>query len=81
MQWTWATSLTSGLDTLIPFSWFFAINEFNGPSAGNTYEEAALQGISEVVERHVCALVNHEKIPTPTHRSGLGSGSGGQGFA
>lgn len=66
MQWTWATSLTTGLDTLIPFSWFFAINEFNGPSAGNTYEEAALQGISEVVERHVCALVNHEKIPTPT---------------
>jgi ribosomal protein S12 methylthiotransferase accessory factor len=65
MQWTWATSLTSGLDTLIPFSWFFAINEFNGPSAGNTYEEAALQGISEVVERHVCALINHEKIQTP----------------
>jgi ribosomal protein S12 methylthiotransferase accessory factor len=65
MRWTWATSLTTGLDTLIPFSWFFAINEFNGPSAGNTYEEAALQGISEVVERHVCALINHEKIPTP----------------
>ncbi|MBW6519456.1 MAG: YcaO-like family protein [Desulfoarculaceae bacterium] len=65
MQWTWATSLTSGRDTLIPFSWFFAINEFNGPSAGNTYEEAALQGISEVVERHVCALVNHEKRATP----------------
>jgi ribosomal protein S12 methylthiotransferase accessory factor len=65
MQWTWATSLTTGLDTLIPFSWFFAINEFNGSSAGNTFEEAALQGISEVVERHVCALVSHLKIPTP----------------
>lgn len=64
MQWTWATSLTTGVDTLIPFSWFFAINEFNGPSAGNTYEEAALQGVSEVVERHVCALINHEKIAT-----------------
>ena len=65
MQWTWATSLTTGRDSLIPFSWFFAINEFNGPSAGNTYEEAALQGICEVVERHVCALINHEKIATP----------------
>lgn len=65
MQWAWATSLSTGLDTLIPFSWFFAINEFNGPSAGNTYEEAALQGISEVVERHVCALVSHHRIPTP----------------
>jgi len=65
MQWAWATSLTNGQDTLMPFSWFFAINEFNGPSAGNTYEEAALQGISEVVERHVCALVSHQRIPTP----------------
>ena len=65
MQWTWATSITTGIDTLIPFSWFFAINEFNGSSAGNTCEEAALQGISEVVERHVCALVSHQKIPTP----------------
>lgn len=65
MQWAWATSLTTGQDTLVPFSWFFAINEFNGPSAGNTYEEAALQGICEVVERHVCALVSHQRIPTP----------------
>lgn len=65
MQWTWATSLTTGLEILIPFSWFFAINEFNGSSAGNTCEEAALQGISEVVERHVCSLVSHQKIPTP----------------
>jgi ribosomal protein S12 methylthiotransferase accessory factor len=65
MQWTWATSLTTGRDTLIPFYWYFAINEFNGPSAGNTYEEAALQGISEVVERHVCSRVSHEKRATP----------------
>ena len=65
MQWTWATSLVSGDDILMPFSWFFAINEFNGPSAGNSYEEAALQGICEIVERHVCALVTHKKIKTP----------------
>jgi ribosomal protein S12 methylthiotransferase accessory factor len=65
MQWTWATRLSDSEDILIPFSWFFAINEFNGPSAGNSYEEAALQGICEIVERHVCALVSHEKIKTP----------------
>jgi ribosomal protein S12 methylthiotransferase accessory factor len=65
MQWTWATNLTNGQDVLMPFSWFFAINEFNGPSAGNSYEEAAMQGISEIVERHVCALVSHGKIKTP----------------
>jgi ribosomal protein S12 methylthiotransferase accessory factor len=65
MQWTWAKNLTDDSEVLIPFSWFFAINEFNGPSAGNSYEEAALQGICEIVERHVCALVNHRKIETP----------------
>ena len=65
MQWTWGTNVTTGEDVLIPFSWFFAINEFNGPSAGNTYEEAALQGICEIVERHVCSVVNNTKSITP----------------
>ncbi|MBU1564950.1 MAG: YcaO-like family protein, partial [Proteobacteria bacterium] len=65
MQWAWATNITSGEDVLIPFSWFFAINEFNGPSAGNTLEEAAIQGICEIVERHVCSLVNNQKLITP----------------
>ncbi|MBU1138936.1 MAG: YcaO-like family protein [Proteobacteria bacterium] len=66
MQWTWATHLSKEEEVLIPFSWFFAINEFNGPSAGNTLEEAALQGICEIVERHVCSLVTHEQINTPS---------------
>jgi len=65
MQWAWGTNVTTGKDVLIPFSWFFAINEFNGPSAGNTYEEAALQGICEIVERHVCSLINYQKTETP----------------
>lgn len=65
MQWTWATKMSSGEEVLLPFSWFYAINEFNGPSAGNTYEEAALQGVCEIVERHVCSVVNHEKRVTP----------------
>ena len=65
MQWVWATNLTDNCDVLIPFSWFYAINEFNGPSAGNTLEEAALQGICEIVERHVCSIVNYRRIETP----------------
>lgn len=65
MQWAWGTNVTRNTDVLIPFSWFFAINEFNGPSAGNTYEEAALQGICEIVERHVCSVVNNTKCTTP----------------
>ena len=66
LQWTWSRNMTRDEDVLVPFSWFFAINEFNGPSAGNTYEEAALQGICEVVERHVCSQVNRQKCPTPS---------------
>lgn len=65
MQWAWGTNITTGGDALIPFSWFFAINEFNGPSAGNTDEEAALQGICEIIERHVCSIINNEKLQTP----------------
>ncbi len=65
MQWVWATNITRGEDVLMPFSWFFAINEFNGPSAGNTLEEAAMQGICEIVERHVCSLINNRKLITP----------------
>jgi ribosomal protein S12 methylthiotransferase accessory factor len=65
LQWTWATNISRGEQVLIPFSWFYAINEFNGPSAGNTIEEAALQGISEIVERHVCSLINQHQLETP----------------
>jgi len=65
IQWTWATNLGQGQEVMVPFSWFFAINEFNGPSAGNTYEEAISQGICEIVERHVCALVSHQRLKTP----------------
>jgi len=65
MQWTWATNITQNEEVLIPFSWFYAINEFNGPSAGNTYEEAAIQGICEIVERHVCSVVTQQKLATP----------------
>ena len=65
MRWTWALRVSGNTPVLVPFSWFYAINEFNGPSAGNTYEEAVIQGISEVVERHVCALVTREHLVTP----------------
>ncbi len=65
MRWTWARNLSRDQDVLVPFSWFYAINEFNGPCAGNTAEEAILQGISEVVERHVCAVVTNKRLRTP----------------
>ncbi len=68
IQWTWATNLNQQEEVLIPFSWFYAINEFNGPSNGNSYEESISQGICEIIERHVCAVVSHEKRPVPRIR-------------
>lgn len=65
IRWAWATNLSRGEMVLIPYSWFYAINEFNGPSAGNSYEEAILQGLCEIVERHVCAVVTRERIKAP----------------
>ncbi|MFO7760610.1 MAG: YcaO-like family protein [Thermodesulfobacteriota bacterium] len=64
ISWTWATNLTSKENVLIPFSWFYTINEFNGSSAGNTPEEAICQGLCEVVERHVSDLVSHNRMET-----------------
>ncbi len=65
MKWTWGYNLTTQKKMLVPFDWFFAINEFNGTSAGNCVEEALCQGICEVVERHVSAIVCREKKMIP----------------
>jgi len=68
MKWTWGFNLTTKQKILIPFDWFFAINEFNGTSAGNCQEEALCQGICEIVERHVSAIVCREKKPVSAIR-------------
>ncbi|MBW2616122.1 MAG: YcaO-like family protein, partial [Deltaproteobacteria bacterium] len=65
LKWTWAYSLTKEEEVLIPFDWFFAINEFNGSSAGNCIEEAILQGMCEVVERHVSSIISRGKLKSP----------------
>jgi len=65
MRWTKGFNLTDDSELLIPFDWFFAINQFNGTSAGNCAEEALCQGICEIVERHVSAVVCREKRPVP----------------
>jgi len=65
LKWTQAFNLTTNEEVLIPFNWFFASNQFNGPSAGNCVEEAILQGICEVVERHVSSIVSRNRHKTP----------------
>ena len=65
LKWTKAFNLTRNKEVFIPFDWFFTINEFNGPSAGNCAEEALSQGICEIVERHVSSIICQEKLKVP----------------
>jgi ribosomal protein S12 methylthiotransferase accessory factor len=65
LRWTWAHDLTAGRTVRIPFDWFYAINAYNGPAAGNGAEEAICQGICEVVERHVSARIDRSRPALP----------------
>jgi ribosomal protein S12 methylthiotransferase accessory factor len=62
LQWTKGYNLTKQEEVLVPFNWFYMINEFNGPCAGNCAEEAISQGICEIVERHTSSLVSQGKL-------------------
>jgi ribosomal protein S12 methylthiotransferase accessory factor len=66
LKWTWAYNLTAQQEVLVPFNWFYTINEFNGPCAGNCVEEALSQGISEIVERHVSSIVSRNRLKVPS---------------
>jgi ribosomal protein S12 methylthiotransferase accessory factor len=66
LKWTKAYNMTLQGEVLVPFDWFFAINEFNGPSAGNCVEEALSQGICEVVERHVSSIISRNQVRVPS---------------
>ncbi|NJB67467.1 ribosomal protein S12 methylthiotransferase accessory factor [Desulfobaculum xiamenense] len=61
-----ATNVTLGREEYVPLDWFKKLNEFNGSSAGNTFEESILQGASELVERHVSAVTDRTTPTMPT---------------
>jgi ribosomal protein S12 methylthiotransferase accessory factor len=63
-RWVPASNLTRNTDVLLPIDWFYTINEYNGPAAGNVLEEAVLQGLCEVVERHVSSVISHDRLVT-----------------
>lgn len=61
-----ALNVVTEKEEYVPLDWFKKLNEFNGSSAGNTFEESIFQGACELVERHVCALVDRQRMTTPT---------------
>lgn len=68
VTWRFAplTDIGTGREYMAPLDWFKKLNEFNGASAGNTLEESMLQGGCELVERHVCAVIDRTRQETPT---------------
>lgn len=61
-----ALNVATGEHEYVPLDWFKKLNEFNGSSAGNTFEESISQGASELIERHVCAVIDRTREATPT---------------
>ena len=61
-----ALDVLTGEREYVPLDWFKKLNEFNGSSAGNTFEESISQGANELVERHVCAIVDRTRPELPT---------------
>ncbi len=67
-QWWFcpATDVLRGEERIVPLDWFRKLGEFNGSSAGNTDEESIFQGACELVERHVCCLIDRARPVVPT---------------
>lgn len=61
-----ATDIANNREVVLPLDWFRKLGEFNGSSAGNCPEESIFQGTCELVERHVCCVIDREQQITPT---------------
>jgi ribosomal protein S12 methylthiotransferase accessory factor len=66
MCWTKSFSLTRKKEVFHPIRWFSYIYGTTGFAAGNSLEEAILQGICEVVERHTISSVIKTNLSTPS---------------
>lgn len=70
LEWRFypATLLGEDRQVWLPLDWFRLLGEFNGSAAGNTIEEAILQALCELVERHVSAIASDLRPELPTIR-------------
>lgn len=50
----------------LPMAWISNLYGSNGMCAGNTFYEAYVNGICEIMERYVCCKIVREKISVPT---------------
>ena len=66
LPWIEAFSLTHNKPILFPLHWFYLIYGTTGFASGNTIQEAILQAIGEVIERHNISRVIEGRLSTPS---------------
>ncbi|MEA1990703.1 MAG: YcaO-like family protein, partial [Thermodesulfobacteriota bacterium] len=66
LPWIEAFSLTHNKPILFPLHWFYLIYGTTGFASGNTIQEAILQAIGEIIERHNISRVIEGKLSTPS---------------
>jgi len=66
LKWIEAYDLMDSKKVLFPLQWFYRIYGTSGWAAGNTLEEATLQALCEIIERHCISTVMEEKLEVPT---------------
>ena len=66
LKWIEAYDFIESKKVLFPLQWFYRIYGTNGWAAGNTLEEATLQALCEIIERHCISTVMEEKLEVPT---------------
>lgn len=66
LAWVEAYSFRQDKEVLFPLPWFYRIYGTTGWAAGNTLEEAVLQALEEIIERHCISSVIEGKKTVPT---------------
>ncbi len=66
MLFTPVYDLCDEREILFPLYWFYRIYGTSGWAAGNTLEEATLQALCEVIERHCISKIMEERLEVPT---------------
>ena len=66
LRWVKSFSLTRNKHIFFPLNWFYLIYGTTGFASGNTIQEAILQAIGEVIERHNISRIIQGKLSTPS---------------
>uniref|UniRef100_A0A7V4JQA9 YcaO domain-containing protein n=1 Tax=Thermodesulfobacterium geofontis TaxID=1295609 RepID=A0A7V4JQA9_9BACT len=66
LRWVEAYDLIEAKKVIFPLYWFYRIYGTTGWAAGNTLEEATLQALCEVIERHCISTIMEERLKIPT---------------